>query len=346
MKKIILIIIIFFLTGCYDYNELNDLEIVSSMIVDYKDDEYEVNLEVINTNENGENGSFFLKGTGKNIESAINNVYFESAQTPFFSQMKALIISDSAAEKGIEDFYDYFLRSADYRKDFYFFVCEKVDDLLEYKTEKGTSIGDLAKNNAERNHEKNGRYKTNNFREIVFHYLRNNNYLIGNIGLDKDELSLDDSYLFVDGKKDMKVERDAALLSNLLDKSNTSFQIFLDNSFEIHEYKIKTDIKEDKITLTLTGSGRISNSSDNNSLDEKDLEKINKALNEKIEKLFKDVIDYSLSMDKDMFHFNYYYYQHYPKKVENDSWKNVEYEVKSDVKINEKGLLLRSLGGN
>ena len=99
MKKIILILIIFLLTGCYDYNELNDLEIISSIIVDYKDNEYKVHLEVVNTNENGEHGSYFLSGSGKNLESALNNVYFQSAQTPFYSKLNAFIISDSLAEK-------------------------------------------------------------------------------------------------------------------------------------------------------------------------------------------------------------------------------------------------------
>lgn len=346
MRKLLLLIAVFLLTGCYNYHEINDLEIVSSMIVDYKDNEYEVNLEIVNTNENGENGSYFLKGTGKSIEDAINNVYFQSYQTPFYSQMKALIVSESVAERGLEDFYDYFIRSADFRKDFYLFICENTDELLNYKTEKNMSIGDLANNNAKRNHEKNGRYKTNNFREVVFHYLRKNNYLIGNIYVEDEKITLSDSYLFVDGKKDTKIERDAALLSNILDKSNTSFQIFGDNSYEIHEYKIKTDIKENKISLTLTGSARLTNVSDNTPLDEDDLEKLTASLNSKIEKLLLEIIDYSKSLDHDLYHFNYYYYQHYPELVKEDTWKNIEYEVNSEVKINEKGLLLKSLGGD
>ena len=47
MKKIILIISLFMLTGCYDYQEINDLAIISAIGVDYKDDEYIITLEVL-----------------------------------------------------------------------------------------------------------------------------------------------------------------------------------------------------------------------------------------------------------------------------------------------------------
>ena len=48
MKKIILIITLFFLTGCYDYKEINDLAIISAIGVDYQNDEYIITLEVLN----------------------------------------------------------------------------------------------------------------------------------------------------------------------------------------------------------------------------------------------------------------------------------------------------------
>ena len=48
MKKIILIIFLFLLTGCYDYKEINNLGIVSAIGIDFKDDEYIITLEVLN----------------------------------------------------------------------------------------------------------------------------------------------------------------------------------------------------------------------------------------------------------------------------------------------------------
>ena len=40
MKKIILIIFIVLLTGCYDYRELNDIAIISGVGISKEDNEY------------------------------------------------------------------------------------------------------------------------------------------------------------------------------------------------------------------------------------------------------------------------------------------------------------------
>lgn len=42
MKKIILLFMLLLLTGCKDYTEINDLGIISGMIIDYKDNKYEI----------------------------------------------------------------------------------------------------------------------------------------------------------------------------------------------------------------------------------------------------------------------------------------------------------------
>jgi len=48
MKKILLLFICLFLTtACYDYQELSDMNIVNGIGVDFKDDEYIVNLEMV-----------------------------------------------------------------------------------------------------------------------------------------------------------------------------------------------------------------------------------------------------------------------------------------------------------
>ena len=48
MKKIILLLSIFLLTGCFDYTELNDLSIVSMIIIDKIDNNYSVSFEILN----------------------------------------------------------------------------------------------------------------------------------------------------------------------------------------------------------------------------------------------------------------------------------------------------------
>ena len=47
MKKIILLIAIFLLGGCYDYAEIDDLGIIVGLIIDYKDNKYEITSQIL-----------------------------------------------------------------------------------------------------------------------------------------------------------------------------------------------------------------------------------------------------------------------------------------------------------
>ena len=51
MKKIIIILICLLLYGCYDYTEINDLVIITGIILDYQNDKYILTSQVIE-NEN------------------------------------------------------------------------------------------------------------------------------------------------------------------------------------------------------------------------------------------------------------------------------------------------------
>ena len=50
MKKIIIsLILLFCLTGCWNYKELNDYSIISGIAIDKSDDEYEVSILISNS---------------------------------------------------------------------------------------------------------------------------------------------------------------------------------------------------------------------------------------------------------------------------------------------------------
>lgn len=346
MKKILIILLILLCSGCYDYNELNDLEIVSSMIVDYKDDNFVVNIEVLDTSESAPAGSYFLSGEGKSLEEAMNNIYFDSASTPFYSHMKTLILSDTVAKNGIDKFLDFLLRDTQFRKDIYVFVSEDVDAIIDFETEPKESIGEMSRMSAKRNHEENGRYKTSTLKEIAFNYLRDNYYMIGSVEVEDEKIVLEDTYLFIDNAMTFKVDKEAVLLENLFINDNKRFQIYGDYTYEIHEYAFDREIKKDKIVLTLKGHARMLDTTKTSSLDDVALKELERRLNEDIVKTGYEIIDYARRLDHDMFNLNYYYYLYYPKKVEEDTWKNIDIEFKSDLTISEKGLLLNSLGGS
>ena len=49
MKKIWIILLLpFFLTGCFDYQELNNRAVISGVAIDYQDKLFMVDLEILN----------------------------------------------------------------------------------------------------------------------------------------------------------------------------------------------------------------------------------------------------------------------------------------------------------
>ena len=69
MKKIILILLLLTLTGCKDYTEINDLAIVSGIIIDYVDNKYEITSELIINDKESELQILTTKSTS--IDEAI-----------------------------------------------------------------------------------------------------------------------------------------------------------------------------------------------------------------------------------------------------------------------------------
>ena len=86
MKKIIFILLIpLFLGGCYDYQELNDLAIISGIAIDYEDD-YEVTFEVLECQKENDEKTSYVKATGKTISEAFANASLKIPKflaTPF-----------------------------------------------------------------------------------------------------------------------------------------------------------------------------------------------------------------------------------------------------------------------
>lgn len=343
MKKILIIISILFLTGCYDYREINELEIVSSIFIDYKDDEYTVALEVLNTEEEAQEGSRFIKGAGSTIEEALNDTVFDSKKTPYYSHLNVAIATKDAVDNGLDKIYDYFARDIDIRKDFFVLITDDMKPFLEYKVEKGDSIGLSTYNTIKKSIEKNGRYRTGNFREITYHYLRDNIYFIGSVKIEDNNIALDETYAFKNNQLYLKVDPEAVLVLNMHFGDNKSFVFNDKDSYEIYEYGLKTDVKDNKATIELEGKVKLINMHDK-VLSDDDIKKLNEELSNKVKKQIEDTISYSIKQDCDLLNLNYIYYLK-TAKFDEDIWKNLDYDVKVKLSISEKGMLLDSLKG-
>jgi len=124
MKKILLLLCIpFFLTGCFDYHELNARAIVSGVAIDWQDDEFLVTLEILNSKKSDSEKestekTYYIEGHGKTISEAIRECNLKVSKDAYYSHLKVVVISKQIAEEKMESILDYFLREPNIRNIF------------------------------------------------------------------------------------------------------------------------------------------------------------------------------------------------------------------------------------
>ncbi len=139
-KTIILILSIFMLYGCYDYVEINNLVIISGMLIDYKDNNYYITSQIIE-NENETKINVYTT-RGKSIEECLSELSKLSNKDLFISHLKVIILTESTI-KNNNDYQDYFLRDSKSKMNFYvYYVDDKYKDevLNIYKENNGSAL--------------------------------------------------------------------------------------------------------------------------------------------------------------------------------------------------------------
>ena len=105
MKKLwILLFLCFGLTGCYDYQELNNNYIVSGIAIDKKDGIYQVIYEMIDSTKSEVQASykaFLSKGEGKSLAEAFQQIQKSLAKEPTLSHVKVLFFGEELAKEGM-----------------------------------------------------------------------------------------------------------------------------------------------------------------------------------------------------------------------------------------------------
>ena len=134
MKKIlILLIFTICLTGCYDYQELNDRAIIVGLGIDYQNDEYVVNFEVLNSQKSGSeqsggspNKSYLIEGSDKSFSKAYQKALFSLNKDAYLAHLKVVVFSEDIAKNHLENIIDYLIRDPNTRNVFYPVISKEV----------------------------------------------------------------------------------------------------------------------------------------------------------------------------------------------------------------------------
>ncbi|HHW67163.1 MAG TPA: Ger(x)C family spore germination protein [Epulopiscium sp.] len=134
----ILLISIFLFVGCWNYREVDDINIVAGTAIDkgiHK--EYMISIEILESSIGKESPttSKLIVAEGESIFDAVRNAIAISGKKLYWSHNKILILSKEVAQEGITEVIDWFLRDAETRSDVYILVSKgtSAKEILEKK---------------------------------------------------------------------------------------------------------------------------------------------------------------------------------------------------------------------
>ena len=114
IKFITIIICSLLVTACYDYREVNSIDIITGIGINYQDDEYITTLEVLkNTGDKTaiKLDTEIISGKGSSLSSSLVNATNNLNKSPNYSHLKVMVLTKQALEAKWFSIMDFFLRN-------------------------------------------------------------------------------------------------------------------------------------------------------------------------------------------------------------------------------------------
>ncbi len=129
IKILVLLVLVLFLSGCWNYRELNEMAIAGSIGIDYNEEEnmFIISAQILNPKKSsgGETSSgidespvIVYKHEDKTIHEALRNMIYESPKKLYIGHLESVIFGELVAEKYMIESLDFLFRDSESRKDF------------------------------------------------------------------------------------------------------------------------------------------------------------------------------------------------------------------------------------
>ncbi len=355
MKKIIILIMLMFCSGCFNYNELNELGIVSAISISKSNEEFTVDLQIINILESGENGLTespitVISGKGKTILDAIRSLNLQSSKIFFSPDIEYVILDKSVISNDLSQVIDFLAR--DTKLSLNFLVVTSLDSsgkeilssLSQFNTNSANNLAQIVNLSQKRY----GASYSLSFLEYLKNYLEPGiNSVLPNIVLhdnDKKSDNIDvlqesdtNSYIEIENLvtfnkkgKPITLSKNQAFGYNFLKNQVRNASITCkcgDDYFTVETLKSKFSyqdkLNKNKINIKGDVSGEIVYYGCKQDLNnKKDLEEINKIFESELESYVKDTINLAKSEKLDFIGIGNYIYKNNYKyfDFENKDW--------------------------
>lgn len=340
MKKILLLIVfILLLGGCYDYTEINDLSLITLMIIDYEDNMFKITSQAIENQNKTQMKQYITKCN--TIDECIYKITEYSNKDIFISHLKTLIITENTITNS-NDFYDYFLREPKSKMNFqlYYIENDKINDLMNlFKDNKIDSLylKDLTKFNHKLYSSSTELYFLDYIKKRLDYGITP---IYPSLSIKDNKPYLDNLVFFNKNNKKGILNNNEAIYYNMITNSITKSLLDLpcdDNNYslEIDYPKTKLSYDNDILNININLKSTISSYNCNIKLNNKDnISKISNLTNDNIKNNINDLINKSKNYDADFIGLSSYIYKHTKKKI------NIK-DIKTNVKVNT---IIESLG--
>lgn len=317
MKKILIsFILLLFITGCSNYTELNELLVVTSIGIDYKDNKYTVYLSTVDgklDDKEIEKEYVTYKSSGETVLEAFNRLYKDVDKKIYLSHLDLLVLSNEVLTNNILDIVKTFLYDIENRSSFNVITTEDINTLFSC-SDFVNKISNFSKTNA-KELSAISLITFDNFSTIV---LENNYFILPNIKIENDNITYSGGILINKQKETEKIDTEDMILYNYL--TNNIDRTILNNITVLSNYTtLKTN--DNKVSINIISD-----------VYDKDVKEYSKVLKEKLDNFFdlyykNKKIDI-LNLEKRIYQNHYHYY----KKNKNNLLNLLDFNI--SIKIN------------
>lgn len=382
MKKLIIIILLLFMcSACYNYREINDLAIVGAIGIEKDNNNFVVTTQVANikkTESEGDSSNnakiIVYKGKGKTIEDALNNITKKTSKSLFYSHMKILILDDDIIKNDLKNTIDFLARNIETDLNFNIITStqNKPSEILEILTPTEPLPSNYLETLLKRNEKISGNILSVTFEDLLSSVLSygktpvlTNIKINGNIkdynktdNLNKtipSTLLESNNLVAFKDNKIIKLNKEESFGYNILNNNANNLIITSkckseDNYFSLNLRNIKskyTLVDKNNINIYVKATANIGEFNCNDSTYKNSA--YVKITKKTLEKYINNTINLAKKNNTDFIGVGNYVYKNYPKKYNNEIWnknfKKIKYNVFIKIKMIEEGNINKTLTG-
>ena len=371
-KNIILFIIIFLLTGCYDHHELNDIAILTATEINKIDNNYIVSTQIINPQSPDKTTDIqtpfiIYEGKGKTLQEAYRQINSTSSRYLYTDHIQIMIINEKIAKENITEILDFFLRKPTIRTEFKVLIG-KNSNILSVTTPLNKISSSSIQDSLKSNNEYLGISNLISFNDMTNIILNPNIELVlPSIKLDNEneltdklenteqtkissKYSLDNLAIFKDNKLLNYLTKDESITYNII-KNNTKNNIITypcnktnNMSIEILSSNSKIIPKNNKININIELTGTINETNcktiTNNKLQKNISNYLNKELKSNIDNIRNNYNSDIFGFLDEIYKHDYKTYQKLSKTWYKSSFKNINIDINTKIKIISNGNIM------